>query len=394
MPAKPVPKRRRAGLLAYAMVAALSLAAALGLARLTDTARSLEVLPFTELLVHSGALGFEVTSYLDALSLPSDAALRETYRKRVMSRLSTVTGLVRAAARVQPLPAELGDNLDRAVDKLRGFETSPGAILPPPLAEAIKSDVSAAISTIHQATGAVVARQATTIGLYALYSQVLGGVLILLAFVITALTLRLQHRNRELARIASEDPLTGLPVRRHMERQVQGTIAMARRLDQPLSFAIVDIDHFKQVNDRHGHPAGDRVLACVGACLNAIRRPADIVGRLGGEEFVLVLPKTDMEAATRIAQALRRDIATRTPETGIAVTASIGIATAKGRCLSHDRLYRWADCALYAAKHSGRNCVIALPALADDPLPPAAEAALDARMATQEGMAPARVLGR
>lgn len=372
-------KNHRASIVAYSVVAALSLAAAMGLVRLTEEARGLKVLPFTELLVHSGALGFEVTSYLDALTFQSDGTLRETYRKRVMSRLSTVTGLVRAAARVQPLPEELSENLDRAIYQIQLFKTTngQGTILQPRIAEMIKSDVSAAISTIHQVTGAVVARQATTIGLYALYSQILGGVLIVLAFIITGLTLRLQHRNRKLARIASEDPLTGLPVRRHMERLLQAAIAAARRNDQPLSFAIIDVDHFKQVNDRHGHPAGDQVLVAVGACLNDIRRPNDIVARLGGEEFVLAMPRTGMEAARCIAEELRVLISVKTPETGIAVTVSIGIATARGREARHENLYRWADCALYAAKHSGRNCVIALPAVEDDPVQPEAEAVLD-----------------
>ncbi len=151
-----------------------------------------------------------------------------------------------------------------------------------------------------------------------------------------------------------EDALTGLSNRRFVLTQLGGQVSGARRHERPLSVAIVDVDHFKSINDTRGHAEGDRVLVAVAMALRAHLRAEDQLGRLGGEEFLALLPDTDAEAAHAAAEKLRASAA----ETG--VTVSIGWAAWEGD--SAEELVRRADDALYAAKAAGRNRVVGAPA--------------------------------
>ena len=151
-----------------------------------------------------------------------------------------------------------------------------------------------------------------------------------------------------------EDPLTGLSTRRFILTQLAGLVSGARRHDRPLTIAIIDIDHFKAVNDRHGHAEGDRVLAAVAHAIREHLRAEDQVGRLGGEEFLVLLPETDARAANKAAEKMRSNVIA----TG--VTISVGWAAWEGE--EPDELLRRADDALYAAKAHGRNCVKGAPA--------------------------------
>jgi two-component system, cell cycle response regulator len=151
-----------------------------------------------------------------------------------------------------------------------------------------------------------------------------------------------------------EDPLTGLSTRRFILTQLAGMVSGARRHERPLTIAIVDIDHFKAVNDRCGHAEGDRVLAAVAHAMREHLRAEDQIGRLGGEEFLVLLPETDARAANKAAEKMRANVAA----TG--VTISVGWASWEGE--DADDLLRRADDALYAAKAHGRNCVKGAPA--------------------------------
>jgi two-component system cell cycle response regulator len=151
-----------------------------------------------------------------------------------------------------------------------------------------------------------------------------------------------------------EDPLTGLSNRRFVLTQLQGMVSGARRHDRPLTIAIIDIDHFKAVNDEHGHSEGDRVLAAVAHAMREHLRAEDQLGRLGGEEFLALLPETDARAARRTAEKLRCNVAE------VGVTISVGWAAWEGE--SAEELLRRADDALYAAKANGRDCVKGAPA--------------------------------
>ncbi len=171
---------------------------------------------------------------------------------------------------------------------------------------------------------------------------------------------RLIKRNRVLAQAAEIDALTGLPNRRASASALSAAAAAARESGRPLAVAIVDVDHFKSVNDRHGHAAGDQVLCAIAGRLSDHARTVDVVGRWGGKEFIAVLPDAGPDVAA--AAALRDASAIQAVELGealVAVTVSVGWACGTGA--APDQLVELADVALYEAKASGRNCVRAAP---------------------------------
>lgn len=157
---------------------------------------------------------------------------------------------------------------------------------------------------------------------------------------------------------AATDALTGLPNSRSCRDNLKRMVAHAGRTVSPLSAVMFDLDHFKQVNDRFGHGAGDDVLAGVGEALTATLRGSDFGGRYGGEEFLLLLPGTDQAGALAVSEKLRTAIeALEFQQPELTVTASFGIATYPLDALDADALVRMADRALYAAKAKGRNRV-------------------------------------
>jgi diguanylate cyclase (GGDEF)-like protein/PAS domain S-box-containing protein len=166
---------------------------------------------------------------------------------------------------------------------------------------------------------------------------------------------------RELACQAHIDPLTGLCTRRHFMELAESELARTRRYGGTLSLLMLDLDRFKRINDTHGHLIGDRVLQTLGDTCRKVFRNIDIVGRIGGEEFAVLLPATDTPKACEVAERLRRNIeAVTVPvERGDALhfTASIGVSGLKGREVGIDTLLGLADKALYEAKHGGRNRV-------------------------------------
>jgi two-component system cell cycle response regulator len=173
----------------------------------------------------------------------------------------------------------------------------------------------------------------------------------------------LVEQTRRLEALIFEDTLTRLSNRRHILTQLSSQVSGARRHGRPLSVAIIDIDHFKAVNDVYGHQAGDEVLAAVAATLQDHLRAEDHIGRLGGEEFLVVLPDTDATAAARVTDKLRCEVSqTRVDHGGheLVVTVSIGMATWEGED-QHELLHR-ADEALYAAKAGGRDRALSAPA--------------------------------
>jgi diguanylate cyclase (GGDEF)-like protein len=162
---------------------------------------------------------------------------------------------------------------------------------------------------------------------------------------------------------AATDALTGLPNQRTCQDNLKRMLAQASRTASPLSAVLLDLDHFKQINDRFGHGAGDDVLAAVGGALTAALRASDFAGRNGGEEFLILLPDTDSEGALISAERVRAAIETiEVPQVDRAITASLGVATYPADALDSDTLVRMADRALYAAKRAGRNRVaLAMP---------------------------------
>jgi diguanylate cyclase (GGDEF)-like protein len=171
----------------------------------------------------------------------------------------------------------------------------------------------------------------------------------------------LVHTGEKLRELASIDDLTKLLNRRQFLASLDDEFTRALRFGLPLSVAVIDVDHFKQVNDRHGHPVGDFVLrALAQRCRRVIRRD-DILGRLGGEEFAAAFIETDMREALSTAERLREEVAAEPFDLGhakLSVTVSIGVATRQAHETDTSELLWFADRALYAAKAAGRNRVV------------------------------------
>jgi diguanylate cyclase (GGDEF)-like protein len=173
----------------------------------------------------------------------------------------------------------------------------------------------------------------------------------------------LEVANAQLETLSLEDDLTGIANRRSFDRALADEWNRARRHEQPLALILVDLDHFKDLNDRRGHPAGDDCLRRVGAFLaQTIRRSGEIVARYGGEEFAILLPGVDADVAIRVAETLREGIERLAipygTGTGRRMTASCGAAALiPDSRVTAENLVANADRALYTAKHSGRNCV-------------------------------------
>ena len=162
---------------------------------------------------------------------------------------------------------------------------------------------------------------------------------------------------RELRKAAATDELTELPNRRELLSNLNRQIEIARRYERPLSVLICDVDHFKQINDRYGHPCGDAVLRALSTRMLREKRAADTLGRWGGEEFLMVLPETDLFAAQQFAERLRSQIANdQQPNIPQPVTVSIGVHEC-GREDGAESSVAAADEWLYVAKRNGRNRV-------------------------------------
>jgi len=169
----------------------------------------------------------------------------------------------------------------------------------------------------------------------------------------------LRVRNEQLDRLSRIDELTGLHNRRHVDEQLKKEISTARRHDQPLAVLMLDIDHFKSVNDQEGHPAGDRVLQEFAARVQAVTRDGDVVGRWGGEEFIIIAPQTSVSEALTLGERLRQAITERPVDLGdraVSITVSIGCAVGVG---TPEQLVEQADTALYRSKSEGRDRVSA-----------------------------------
>lgn len=175
------------------------------------------------------------------------------------------------------------------------------------------------------------------------------------------MTENLSARSQSLEHAALTDGLTGMQNRRYFDDALNEYLAEFARIKKPLGMMILDLDHFKNVNDTYGHDVGDEVLRRVAQCLQEFTRYHDIVARLGGEEFVVVAPNLNQENITRLADRIRVAISGLTIKAGkvtIKVTVSIGIAIWDGNEASDD-FYRRADKMLYSAKRDGRNRVCA-----------------------------------
>jgi len=177
---------------------------------------------------------------------------------------------------------------------------------------------------------------------------------------------KLRDAQKKLEEQSITDSLTGLKNRRFFDERLHEEFRRAQRYGDTLSLIMIDLDHFKDVNDRHGHPAGDQVLREAAALIRASIRDPDICSRYGGEEFAVILPKTHMSGALAVAERIWRELGAKEyvlPQAGAAaktvrVTASIGIAFYPSKDISSgEMLLKFSDQALYQAKRGGRNSI-------------------------------------
>ncbi|MER8407251.1 MULTISPECIES: GGDEF domain-containing protein [unclassified Mesorhizobium] len=176
-----------------------------------------------------------------------------------------------------------------------------------------------------------------------------------------AMTVSLSARSETLEHAALTDSLTGMQNRRYFDDALKEYLEEFRRIEKPVGLMILDLDHFKQVNDSHGHDVGDEVLRAVANCLKDMTRYHDVVARLGGEEFAVVTPNMDAELLSKFAERIRKAIANMAVLTGnvrLKITTSVGLAV-WDRKETAEEFYRRADRQLYEAKRQGRNRVCA-----------------------------------
>ncbi len=170
---------------------------------------------------------------------------------------------------------------------------------------------------------------------------------------------RVAMRTAELERLAMLDELTGAGNRRHLEQRAEAEIACCRRDGKPLTLLMFDIDHFKKINDSWGHPVGDLVLQKVVNLAKDLLRPSDFLARIGGEEFVILLPGVQSEAACQIAERIRQALENASvahQQATLRFSASFGVSVLDDGTL--EQAIAQADQALYAAKRNGRNQVV------------------------------------
>jgi two-component system, cell cycle response regulator len=175
------------------------------------------------------------------------------------------------------------------------------------------------------------------------------------------MTQTLSARSETLEHAALTDALTGMQNRRYFDDALKEYLEEFRRIEKPIGLIVLDLDHFKTVNDTHGHDVGDEVLRQVSGCLKNFTRYHDIAARIGGEEFAVVAPNMDLEGLNKFAERIRRAVAELVIQSGnvrLKVTTSIGVAAWDG-IEAPDNFYRRADRMLYQAKRQGRNRVCA-----------------------------------
>jgi two-component system, cell cycle response regulator len=170
---------------------------------------------------------------------------------------------------------------------------------------------------------------------------------------------RLQLRRKRDYERAMVDRLTGAFDLHYLEAHAPRLAARCRVARKPIAVLMIDVDHFKRINDERGHAAGNDVLKEIVKRITSALRPSDLVARMGGEEFAVVMPETDPDAALQIAERLRRRVGDR-PIEDVTVTVSVGVAVVQPEAEEElDAALRRADAALYLAKGAGRNCVVA-----------------------------------
>lgn len=171
----------------------------------------------------------------------------------------------------------------------------------------------------------------------------------------------LENKNEKLQYLATHDSLTGLVNRRYFEEQIISEILSDRRNDEKSCLVLLDVDDFKVINDKYGHIAGDKILQNIASILRANLRETDVVSRIGGDEFIIILKNSDLDSGKAVAEKLRNYIEKESfiiDGMEINVTVSVGVSLIDNRTESYEEVYGYADNALYFAKSKGKNYVV------------------------------------
>ena len=259
------------------------------------------------------------------------------------------------------------------LDVLRGLKACREATSVPVMILSAKSDVETKVTGLRLGAADFMAKPFAMAEVLARCAGMLR---------IRSLHEQLRRAQRDLEERSVTDALTGLKNRRFFDERLYEEFCRAHRYADPVSLIMIDVDHFKTVNDRYGHPAGDAVLREAAAVVRASIRDPDICCRYGGEEFAVILPKTHLPGALAVAERIWRALGAKSyeiPTTApggpatFGVTASIGVAFFPSKDITtHEHLLRFSDEALYQAKRAGRNtiCLYHAPS-STPPMPPA-----------------------
>lgn len=233
------------------------------------------------------------------------------------------------------------------------------------LAMEVKDTLAFIYSQLHQLNHAAAAEQRQLTRWLSITVVALGVLVLAIIGALLWTIDKIVGQKTTLERLTVTDSLTGLPNRRAMVQRMEQTLAMAQRNGRPVSLALLDADHFKTINDQDGHPVGDAVLRTLAQHLAQQVRRTDLLARIGGEEFGLLMPETDEHGANELCERLRGSVETLplpVIRSGPNITVSIGVTTGHpNKGINFNALYFKADQALYAAKHAGRNRVISQP---------------------------------
>jgi diguanylate cyclase (GGDEF)-like protein len=193
----------------------------------------------------------------------------------------------------------------------------------------------------------------------AMYSNLLAG-LVVTIFIIIIVVVAVNHFQGKLERLAVTDELTGLHNRRHFLQRLEREALRSERYGHQISLLMIDVDHFKSINDNHGHQAGDVALKLLARTMNGSLRQVDSLGRLGGEEFGALLPETSRDKAVEIAERIRLAVESnplKLPGQSLTLTVSIGVASYDQNAAGPEEMLKSADSSMYEAKKQGRNRV-------------------------------------
>jgi diguanylate cyclase (GGDEF)-like protein len=304
------------------------------------------------------------------------ALAREGYFTRLASRGAEAVAQVQGRTPPDLVLMDLALPDMDGVEALRRMKAGPGQGFLPVLLMASGADLERRVGALREGADDFLPRPCPA-------AEVAARVAVMLR--IRAAQEGLREANQALERASITDPLTGLFNRRYFELRLRQELERSRRYGAPLGLLFLDLDHFKRVNDRYGHPVGDRALQSVSELLGEQLRRMDVCTRWGGEEFAVLMPNADragsLVVAQRVLGALRSRVRLHAPPAAgraarpepIRLTASLGVAVFPGPGLSGpEQLLEAADGALLAAKRGGRNriCEAGEPARAREPSPP------------------------